>query len=53
MKSKAQKRLEAIERLERPIQVNRYYSYYRITGDKLQERRRAEAKRLREKFNVK
>lgn len=53
MKSKAQKRLEAVERLERPVQANRYYTYYRKRADELQEKRRTEAKRLREKFNIK
>lgn len=52
MKSKQQKRIEAIERLERPVQVDRYYARNRELADALQAKRRAEAKRLREKFGL-
>jgi hypothetical protein len=52
MKSKQQKRREAIERLERPVAVNRYYANNRELAEIVQTKRRAEAKRLREQFSL-
>lgn len=52
MKSKEQKRLEAIQRLERPVAVDRYYAHNRAFAAKIEERRRTEAMRLRMKFKL-
>lgn len=53
MKTKQQKRIEAIERLERPVQVNRYYAHNREMADQVESKRRSEAARLRSHFGLK
>lgn len=52
MKTKEQKRREAIERLERPLRVDRHYAHNREWADKIESRRRVEAQRLRDVFGL-